>query len=101
MPSQAFHLSRPCDVATAASTAGEALPQYTREPRLPKYLQLQDGAATYTQISILDEKNSLLLASEESLTADMEEYESTMVPQALLVDAATSLCAYLYFVSTF
>lgn len=47
---------------------------------------------------VYDEKHDACNYSPASQTR-VAEKTSTMIPQALLVDAATSLTAYLYFVS--
>lgn len=93
MPSQTFQLSRP-DSAVALQ---DPLPQYTRDPKLPSYLQPQDGVSVMMGSRITyDEKHAPAIVYDYDET---REESSARVPQALLVDAAASLCGYLYFVS--
>lgn len=92
MPSQTFLLGRPESTSGAPETY---LPQYTRDPKLPSYLQPREN----TIADFEDEKQALYTSSTVSLRRSSPEHKSTLIPQALLVDAATSLTAYLYFVS--
>ncbi|KAK9895274.1 hypothetical protein P389DRAFT_172858 [Cystobasidium minutum MCA 4210] len=99
MPSQTFHLTRPEGVVPAAPAAAQdPLPQYTRDPKLPSYLRPQDSVAIMvgSNSGYFNEKHAMIAAHENHRTC---QKHSTMIPQALLVDAAASLCGYLYFTS--
>lgn len=91
MPSQTFQLSRP-DGGLAVQ---DPLPQYTRDSKLPSYLQPQDNVSVMGSSITYDEKHAPAIVYDYDET---REESSARVPQALLVDAAASLCGYLYFV---
>lgn len=92
MPSQAFQLSRP--------EAPDALPDYTP-------LALDSPHQRLATILEIDEDDDATGVAKPRFWTSWEmrsllsvEY-ATMVPQALLVDASSTLCAYLYFVGLF
>lgn len=112
MPSQTFLLTRP------DGDAAELLPTYSSAPetatRPPAYVH---GKKLSTILeSANDDDDDENHGASHCITVDAEDVASssafarqfakmlsleyaTMLPQALLVDASSTLCAYLYFVS--
>ena len=93
MPSTTFTLTPP------DASSSEDLPEYSIPSIAPPTYRTRRSYELSTILEMDEELDEELEEEASTGRACMTGRHFSMVPQALLVDASATLCAYLYFVS--
>ena len=93
MPSTTFCLTPP------EGSSCERLPAYSSPSIAPPSYRIRCSHELSTILEMEEEVEEVLEEERSTGRAYLTGRHSSMVPQALLVDASATLCAYLYFVS--